>query len=203
MFQHLGIDACAFSDDLPLQQNCWFTDNCCIEMDLRVPSFFFNLHEAHECMDGLLKCIFRATTEPTPAKKAALKKLKDIMPEYLRSLDISMKLLPQNKDAKFEHGVRGLKVHHRVGTIMMQTFVHPDEMIYDDYRQDFEFIVSQCTKLLDIDTKRRRDVATALRSSSRLHSSSVLRCNALSRSFYPPASYHCPPPLSTSRTGVG
>ena len=26
-------------------------------------------------------------------------------------------------------------------------------MIYDDYRQDFEFIVSQCTKLLDIDTK--------------------------------------------------
>jgi hypothetical protein len=153
IFQHLGIDACAFSDDLPFQQNCWFTDDCCIEMDLRVPSYFFNLYEAHECMDGLLKCIFCATTEPTPAKKAALKKLKDIMPEYLRSLDMSMMLLPQNKNAKFEHGVRCLKVHHRVGTIMMETFIHSDEMIYDDYRQDFEFIVSQCTKLLDIDTK--------------------------------------------------
>ena len=121
VFQRLGIDACAFSDDLPLQK-CWFTDDCCIEKDLRVPSFFFNLYEAHECMDGLLKCIFRATTEPTTAKKAALKKLKDIMPEFLKSLDMSMKLLPQNKDAKFEHGVRCLKVHHRVGAIMMQTF---------------------------------------------------------------------------------
>jgi hypothetical protein len=118
-----------------------------------VPSFFFNLYEAHECMDGLLKCIFRATTEPTTAKKAALKKLKDVMPEYLKSLDMSMKLLPQNKDAKFEHGVRCLKVHHRVGTIMMQTLIHSDEMVYDEYRQDFDFIVSQCTKLLDIDTK--------------------------------------------------
>jgi hypothetical protein len=44
-------------------------------------------------------------------------------------------------------------VHHRVGTIMMQTFIHSDEMIYDEYKQDFEFIVSQCTKLLDVDTK--------------------------------------------------
>ena len=152
IFQRLGIDACAFSDDLPIEQ-CWFTDDCCIEKDLRVPSFFFNLYEAHECMDGLLKCIFRATTKPTTAKKAALKKLEDIMPEFLKSLDMSMKLLPQNKDAKFEHGVRCLKVHHRVGTIMMQTFPQSDEMIYDSFRQDFEFIVSQCTKLLDIDTK--------------------------------------------------
>lgn len=152
VFQCLGVDACAFIDDIPRQKD-WFTDDSCIENGLRVPGFFFNLYEAHECMDSLLKCIFRATTAPTVAKKAALKKLNDIMPEYLRSLDTSMKLLPQNKDAKFEHGVRSLKVHHRVGTIMMQTFVHSDEMIYDDYRQDFEFIVSECTKLLDVDTR--------------------------------------------------
>jgi hypothetical protein len=50
---------------------------------LRVPSFFFNLYEAHECLDGLWRCIFRATTAPTVAKKAALKKLNGIMPEYL------------------------------------------------------------------------------------------------------------------------
>jgi hypothetical protein len=35
---------------------------------------------------------------------------------------------------------------------MMQAFMRSDEMIYDDYRQDFEFIVSQCRKLLDVDT---------------------------------------------------
>jgi hypothetical protein len=152
IFQRLGIDACAFSDDLPLQQ-CWFTDDCCIEKDLRVPSFFFNLYEAYECMDGLLKCIFRATREPTIAKRAALKKLKDVMPEYLKSLDMSMKLLPQNKDAKFEHGLRSLRVHHRVATIMMHTFIQSDEMIFDEYKHDFEYIVSQCTKLLDVNTR--------------------------------------------------
>ena len=82
---------------------------------------------------------------PALAKKAALKKLKDIMPEYLRSLVMSMKLLPQNKDAKFEHGVRCLKVYHRIGKTMMQTFLCSDAMVYDNYRQDFKFIVSQCT----------------------------------------------------------
>jgi hypothetical protein len=74
-FQRLGTDACAFSDD------------CCMERVLQVPSFF-NLCKAYECMNSLLKCIFRATTEPTIAKKVALKKLKGIMPEYLKSLDI-------------------------------------------------------------------------------------------------------------------
>lgn len=34
---------------------------------------------------------------------------------------------------------------------MMQAFMRSDEMIYDGYRQDFEFIVSQCRKLLDVD----------------------------------------------------
>ena len=104
-------------------------------------------------MDGLLKCIFRATTDPTTAKKAALKELKNMMPEYLRALDMSVKLLPQNKDAKFEHGIRSVKVHHRVDTVMMQTFLHSDEMMYDDDKQDFEFIISQCTKLLDVHLK--------------------------------------------------
>lgn len=75
------------------------------------------------------------------------------MPEYLKSLDMSMKLLPQNKDAKFEHGVRCLRVRYRVATIMMQTFTPSNEMIFDQYRQDFEFIVSESTRLLDTDTK--------------------------------------------------
>ena len=50
---------------------------------------------------------------------------------------MSMKLLPQDKDAKFEHGVRSLKVHHRVGTTIMQTLIQSDEMIDDEYKQDF------------------------------------------------------------------
>ncbi len=152
IFRRLGIDACAFSDDLPIEGS-WFTDDCCIDKDLRVPSFFFNIYEAYECMDGILKCIFRATTRPTTAKKAALKKLKDLMPQYLMSLDMSMKLLPQNKDAKFEHGVRCLKVHHRVATIMMQTLMLSDEAAFDKYVDDFDFIVSQSSKLLSNDTK--------------------------------------------------
>jgi hypothetical protein len=68
------------------------------------------------------------------------------MSEYLKSLDMSMKLLPQNKDAKFGHGGR---VHYRVATIMMQTFTPSNEMIFDQYRQDFGFIVSESTRLLD------------------------------------------------------
>ena len=40
IFQHLGIDAFAFSDEIT-QKDCWFTDDCCIEKDLRTPSFLF------------------------------------------------------------------------------------------------------------------------------------------------------------------
>lgn len=152
IFQRLGIDACAFTDDYP-PADAWFDDDCSLEKDLQVPTFFFNIYEAYECMDGFLKCIFRATSNPTKAKKIALKKLSSVMPEYPKSLDMSMKLLPRNKDAKFGHGVRCLKVHHRVGTIMMQTLLLSDETAFDSFNDDFEKIVLQSNELLEKDTK--------------------------------------------------
>jgi hypothetical protein len=39
IFQQLGVDACAFSDDLPRQKG-WFTDDCCIENDFAGTQLF-------------------------------------------------------------------------------------------------------------------------------------------------------------------
>lgn len=152
IFQRLAIDACTFSDELPVDA-VWFTDACCIEQGLRVPNLFYNLFEARECLDGLLRCIFRSTVKQNVVKRAAMKKLSDLMPRYLGVLDMSVAPLAGNTDANFEHGVQCLRIHHRVGIIMMQTLTVGDEMAYDQYLTDFEFIVSQAREVLDTDTR--------------------------------------------------
>lgn len=143
-----AIDSCAFKSSFPGAERC-LDDGFMTHRGLGIPSVFITVYEAYECMDTLIKCIAIASQPPlNPNQRVALEEIEDLLLRYQLSLETSAQAARQTFDGNMLTGVQELKIHHRVASVMAKTLSATDETPYDDFTEDFEYIVSESQRLL-------------------------------------------------------
>ena len=147
VFDVFVIDSYAFRDGF-FGLSGFIDEEYMLEAQLRVPCIFFTSYQAYECMDGILKCIFRSTSgTPMSRKLMALERVKELLPMFLETLKSSADFAARKKDQQLYDATQALHMHQLVAMIMAETRLTEDQMAYDAYESTFHDIVTHAEKL--------------------------------------------------------
>lgn len=136
---------------VPLGQSKDLIRNPLGELDLAIPELFHNACDAYERMDTILRCILRVTLTKAEALPRAVCTLHGALSRFLAAIQRSTVLAVHKYQFGFRHACSLLCIHQRVARIMLNTLAFSDEMLFDMYFKDFEYILCGCERLLRSD----------------------------------------------------
>ena len=124
-----------------------------------IPAKFSNLHEARDCLDDVLQWICSAikVAPRRPAIDHDLKPLvKDLSSQWANALDAAA--VEECSDATFHRHVQTaklLRAAHRTSLVMIQTTGAESEMDFDDYVDEFSYIIALYEDILSAESDSR------------------------------------------------
>ena len=145
-FHSLVVNACALSDNYPTAKS-GILANHALDLGLDRANYLLNFTDAFESLDVIIKCILRinmGSTAPRIREKVnnALAAYLDAF-EDLHRRDVKTAIEHQRPQTANLDDLLHLQIHHRMAYIMFDGYERGDEMDFDSFLEDFEFIVEQ------------------------------------------------------------
>ena len=149
------------SDDSPLKGRSG-RDMASGTCPTKLPEIFLNIQDAHNCLQSLLDHMFASII--SLACGPLRYKLEETIYEYQNVLrgwldkfnafsiiTLSLYKAAGDRVRAFQRAADLLKVHCRVGRILISTVPYADESHFDAHLEDFEEITSLCRELIELE----------------------------------------------------
>ncbi|KIV81615.1 hypothetical protein PV11_03786 [Exophiala sideris] len=146
MVDELVVQACTFGDDFP-PPNSRLSSYYKLDYGLEKVDSVWNWKDALDVLNQLLKCVLRVTSRPVSCPlrskvKSALGRFSDVLEELHTSE------APPSEGSMAGEEYCHLRFHHRVAYIMLHTLGQEDESSYDDFLEDFGFVLQCCETMM-------------------------------------------------------
>lgn len=143
-FEHLTSCASTILEDLSPDKASLVSGHI-NKLEIGIPAHFIDLPAAFTVMDAILRHIAQL---PSAHPTSEIERINLYLAKLLEALESSLTLPQHVEDMSANFGFRSLLVHQRIAHIIANTFDKVDETIYDNYKTDFEFAVSEIESLL-------------------------------------------------------
>jgi hypothetical protein len=112
--------------------------------ELPTVEHFYEIHRAHHALDGIAHHIARLADYRTPLwQPSPPETIKSMLDTWLVHFDKFESSLMSTRRQRFAVALQLLRVHHRMLSIMVNTASSRYEKVYEQFTEDFRWIVSQ------------------------------------------------------------